>query len=780
MLQKTRISFGLAAISAAIIAYQISLMRILSFTQWYHFAYMVISVALLGFGAAGTILSLFREKLISNYNRLLPGLSIATVILMIGGVLISQLEVFRFDSFLIFSQRIHVVKLILTYFIFLLPFITGSLVIGLIFTHEASRIGKIYFFNLAGSGVGGLVALFALSYFDLHSSLAISALLALFGAILFTKGFNRQAAGVALIAITALVGYWGLKPDFKLSQFKGVTKTLDMMDSQEINRVSGSHGVIQVIESPVLRYAPGLSLTYTGDVPDASAVFVDGNWHGALSKVDSISILTATTRALPYEIEDPERILILGSGTGNEISLAMNYRPSVIDAVELNTQIVEVSGYPDTNVIRVHVSDPRAYLSSSTIQHDLVVLPVVGSLGGSGGINALQENYLFTKEAFHRIWQSLSPDGMVTCTMWIDYPARSTLRLFSLFRWLADHNQVAVTDHLIAVKSWGTITVVMKKSPITDDEIKKVSEFTDRLQFDPLVIKGGDDSLRYNQFQDPDYVQLIREVVGPGSNQDQLESYPFRITPPSDNQPFFYQHLRWDRLRSVTAAYGAGGVPFLEIGYVLLVVTFIQIGTLAAILILLPLLRFRWKRGHGSWTLIYFTGIGIGFMFVEMALIQKFNFYFSNPVSSASIVISALLVSSGAGSYISNRWELAAQGKQFIIVIALLLAAYSFIAMPVLEATIGWGTGLKALVAIVIIAVPGFVMGMPFPMALKYLHSNNAGIIPWAWGVNSCWSVVSAVLAIIVAVEFGFDRLLWIAATGYGLAFAATRLRIAK
>ena len=226
-------------------------MQILSVVQWYHFAYMVISVALLGFGAAGTVVSIFRKALLLNIETILPALMMGTAIAMALVTDVSQLAFIRFDSYLLFAEHGHIGKLVITYLLFFVPFFLGALAIGLVFIKYVDEIGKIYFANLLGSAAGGIFALALISlFFPKQLPALISILPLLSGLVIIKKNKVFFHAGFVLIA--AIVITWKLiqPPQLVLSQYKDLSKTLLLPDAKITSEKSSSFGLIQTVTSP--------------------------------------------------------------------------------------------------------------------------------------------------------------------------------------------------------------------------------------------------------------------------------------------------------------------------------------------------------------------------------------------------------------------------------------------------------------------------------------------------------------------------------------------------
>jgi hypothetical protein len=207
----------------------------------------------------------------------------------------------------------------------------------------------------------------------------------------------------------------------------------------------------------------------------------------------------------------------------------------------------------------------------------------------------------------------------------------------------------------------------------------------------------------------------------------------------------------------LSESFGNQSVPFFEVGYILLYLTFFQVLLLVIILIVLPLFKLGWKGQGKLRTLIYFGGIGLGYMFIEIIFIQRFTLYFGNVIYAAAAVVSLMLISSGFGALVSQKIKAQPNriiGIIFLIVVSLIV--YTIILSSLLKTTIIFTLPVKIIFTTLLIAPPAFFMGMPFPLGLRLLSSQNVNQIPWAWGINGMFSVISAVLATIVAVELGF------------------------
>lgn len=784
-LNTNRVGLGIGLVSGALIAFQLALMQIFSITQWYHFAHLIISLALLGFGASGTLLAFFREWLVRHFETVYPALLLLTAAMMALAPLVIQTDLFRFDTYLLFSDRHHLVRLALTCLFLLLPFFFGALAIGLSFVRYGRDIGKLYFANLLGSGMGGLLALVLMWLISPAGLPAVLAILPLMGG--FVGRAHRQSRLLFWLCLILLV--FMNVDDLRLvrSEYKSIEKTLLLPDAEVVSRAYSPYGLLEVVSTPALRYAPGLSLTYQEAIPPRLGVFNNGDGLGVFlpkPEQDSASILQYTTNALPYLIQQPEKTLILGSGTGEQLSLAVSYQTSGIDAVEPNRLLVTLmreefadstNHLLDDPAVDIHLLESRTFIQGSQTSYDLIQLPVIGSFFGSSGLNALEQRYDLTREAFGELWKRLSPDGLISVTCWMDYPVRNPLKILATLTDLLEVEVEEKEKHLAAIRSWSTVTFVLKKSAFTQAEDSTIREFCGRMFFDPLLlpVQGEFEREHFNQLDDPWFFEAVDRLVT-GSADSLYSDYAFRIRPASDDQPYFFQYLRLKSLNQLNQLFGEQTVPFLELGYVVVWLTLLLVVAASLAFILLPLVPSSFSLRRKFRTFLYFGGIGLGYLFVEMVFIQQFTPFLGHPIYAASGVISLMLLSSGVGSYFSGHIRLSSKNLVAVSLgIAVVTLIYAFNLTVVLRGFNSYSMLIKVGLMILIVGVPGVIMGLPFPLGLTDISRRQPSAVPWAWAVNGCASVVSASLAILISVEAGFLWVMVCAALAYCLAALA-------
>jgi hypothetical protein len=404
-------------VSASAIAYEILLMRILTIVQWHHFAWMIISLALLGYGASGTAIALGRKWLEPRFEA---GFSVSALlfsITMIASLVLAQRV--PFNALEIVWNPQQFLYLAAIYLLFMLPFFLAANCIGLALLCRRKLVEKIYFTDLLGAGLGALLLIGLLFLLRPLQASILLAFLALAASVVMARGVpsrrlltTAQSAWALLLSILVLVpGWYGLR----ISEFKGLSQALQVVDSRVLAESSSPLGLLSVVESPRVpfRHAPGLSFNTPHLPPDQLAVFTDGDSVSVITRYDgepeALAWLGDTTAALPYQLLENPRVIILGAGAGSDVLLALYRDASRIDAVELNPGMTEMAGgrfrdfagpvFDDPRVA-THIGEARGFMAASAERYDLVQIGLLDSFGASGaGIQALNENYLYTVEA---------------------------------------------------------------------------------------------------------------------------------------------------------------------------------------------------------------------------------------------------------------------------------------------------------------------------------------------------------------------------------------------
>jgi spermidine synthase len=789
------IRLAVALVSAAVIVFELALMRAMSLRFWSHFAHMIISVALLGFGASGTALTLLRRQVDKHRRGWLCALTLAFAlclplcVLAAGGVRVDA-QFLAWDL----SQLAGVAALEL---LLLVPFFLAAGVIGVALTDRPERVSGHYAASLVGSGLGGAGTVALMGLLGTGQLLLVPTALGML-ALLALLPYRR----VTFLAVAAVLG--GLLALFRLpaphrvpvSQYKMLPQVLEMPGSRLLHRAEGPLGRIDVVAGPAIHFAPGLSLQYslehTEPIPPHVLLILDGDATCPVYDVRrrrDWAFLDHTTAAVGYHLQPVPRALILGAGGGAEIGLAL-YHSSRVVALEMNRQIIDAMNgplagrggrvYTDPNVT-VLPQEARGYLASDEGRFDVIQLPAIDAFGASGaGLAATQESYLYTVEAFGAMLDHLADRGVLCVTRWARTPPRDGLRVFATAAEALRRRHLEPAAHLAMIRSWATVTVLASRTPLTSADADAIRRFCRRRSFDLCYLPNlpAAEANRFHVLDRPYFFEGTHALLGPERHQ-YLRRYLFQIDAPTDDRPYFFHFFKWQSLGELRRQLGRRSRAFLEMGYVLLLAALGQAIVLAAALILLPLapgMRSLRSASHKCATLGYFLALGAGFMLLEMSFLQKLILYLAHPVYSAAAVISAFLIFAGIGSRMSRR--LTAAGRQASlagVLVVVLSVAYVLVMDVWLTRTQSWALPGRLAVATVTIAPLAVAMGHMFPLGLRQVGTAAPALVPWAWAVNGFASVIAAVAAALIAMAVGLARLTLVAVACYALAAVLAR-----
>jgi spermidine synthase len=789
---------ALICVSASSLAYELILMRLFSIVQWYHLAYMVISIALLGFGASGTLLAMVQRSKKGalgdeTYARLFSLLSFMLFIFIVASFYVANR--IPFTPFELVWQKRQYLYLGGYYGLFFIPFFLAGSFVGLNFMRFKQRVARVYFYNLLGSGAGVAIAFLSFYVVAPEKLLIVCAALS-FSGFLFSAIKKLAAKLYILLTLTGasllIAGTLAGGVPLHVSPYKGISKALQLPGAKVEYEAISPLGLVQVVDAPSLRYAPGLSLKFTQGPPPQKELFVDGSSYGAVTNfmddMDHLEFLDYSTYSVAFHALSPKRVLVLNPGGGTPVLVALFHGADHIQVVEPHPDIVRLLQgplksysqgiYDEHPKIRVEIASPREFLAGDVGSYELIDLGLIGSWGGvGGGIYATGENYLYTKEAFKQYFERLESQGMLSASAWLSSPPRVFLKLLTLaLETLENSGAEDASCSIVAIRSWATGTVLIKKGGFTFAEIAWIRAFCEQRAFDLVYYPGIDreEVNRFNVLDSPIYFKTVTQLLSTGAKDELYDRYMFNIRPPTDDKPYFSHLFRVAALPSLIRTLGKEWIPFLEWGYVILWATLVQALIVAPILMFLPLVFIG---THGKRTsplrkgiiVLYFSMLGLAFMFIEMGYIQKFIMVLAHPMLALGLVLCTLLVFSGMGSLASVK---VGKGKRWFPFTALLLLALVSLALldSILKALLPYPLIVKCIAAMILLGPLAFFMGMPFPVGLQLVSDTQSSYIPWVWAVNGVASVIAPILGSLLSVCLGFRMVMIISVVLYGLA----------
>jgi SAM-dependent methyltransferase len=782
------IYLGILLLSAATLLFEITLTRVFSVAQWYHFAFMVVSLALLGFGASGSFLSLFPRLLIKKLNHILAVGAVLFSLSCLGSYFI--VNSIPFDSYCVAWDSRQLLYLVIYYLSLAIPFFFTGLVLGAALSKMPAQAGKLYGFNMVGSGLGCLLVLIIPTLFGGGGTIVLAALLGLVAFFVFSVSGSKYLLGLAFAIGMGLIVLLISLPtllEVKMSPYKSLSQVLLQAEARTLSTEWNAFSRVDVVESSGIHLAPGLSFNYQQELPHQLGLTVDGADLSPISQIEAVQadFTEYLPSALPYHLLHSPRALVIEPQGGLEVLTALHHQSSSVVAVISNPLVIEAIEGPggqaqllDEPRVEVAAEGIRSYLRHSDERFDVIQLSLTDSFRVVGvGAYSLSEDYHYTVKAFEDYYRHLAPGGILSVSRWIQTPPSEGIRPLLLAT--ASLENLGITNpeqHMAAIRSFQTITLLVKESPFHQQDITTIKDFCDRLGFDVVYFPGIDpaDLNRYNVLPREVYFEAFSSILLPSEREAFLAGYTYDISPPTDDRPFFFHFFKWSQFPHIWHALGKTWQPFGGAGY-LIVVALLLAAVLASLIFILLPLRFRPKgRGGQSqttipglrWQLfIYFLALGLGFLFIEIPLMQKFILFLDQPTYAFSIVLFTIFVFSGLGSLLSNK--LAKVLPQVIFGLCLLACLYPLFLPYFFEALLGQSLLIRLLVAIGALVPLSFLMGVPFPSGIRILGTLSPDSVPWAWGINGCASVVSSILSLMVALAVGFSWVLVAAGINY-------------
>ena len=759
-------------LSAATLGYEILLTRLFSIVQWHHFAFLAISVALLGFGASGTFLVVLGDRIRTDIEPFLALAALGFGLSAPIGFVIAERVPFNVLDAPWSLQSLGwllVIELVLA-----VPFFFAATGIGRALVVSGRRLSRVYAADLAGAGVGAAASVGVLWLVPAERALdVVCGLGAVAGGIALCGARDRRPIPLlALSGVVLVLAGFGVTGELRISPFKPLPQALRVTGAEHVETRHGPLGMVSAVENRVvpLRSAPGLSLLSRAPVPEQVALFVDADGPHAIVRHDASApppaYLQELTSALPYRLVEEPRVLVLGAGGGAAVLQALGAGARSVDAVELQPHVVGMvrnryrdfsGGLYEHPKVSAHVADPRAFVEASGDDFDLVQIVAIGS--PVAGLHALEAQRLLTVESVATILSRLPTDGVAAFTVRARLPPRDGVRLLAtVLDALHAASIRSPGDHLAWIRSWSTTTLVASRSPLSEVQIKAVRAFSGARAFDLIQLPGmaPSEANRFNILDRPYFRQAAERLLGAG-NESFVRDYKFDIRPATDDRPYFSSFFRWSHAPEIIGLSRLGGIGLLDVGYLALPAALVQAIVASAALILLPLLAIRRRRGRAQrWpALAGFFCIGLGFLMIEIAFIGRFTVILSHPVHALVVVLAGFLLFAGAGSYLSARGGASASITGPIVGIAAVATIYGLLSPTLTSTLIGAPAAVKIGAALALIAPLATLMGMPFPRALARLNAVDPPLLPWAWGINGCASVIAAVLATLLAIHLG-------------------------
>jgi predicted membrane-bound spermidine synthase len=726
---------GVFLITFSGLMFEIGLTRIFSATIWYHFAFVAISVALLGWGLGGFALHLLRDRLPPSLDR-----AAALAVLYAAAIPLCL--------WLIVAFPFHPSRLPFYFAVSLLPFLLAGSALAMVFDLHRRTAGRLYFADLVGASTGALAVTFLLSRLGAEGAVLSVSLAALAGAACLSRRAVPVALAGAVLVIAALAMH-GQTGVFRIrsAPTKGMYRHMQAEPAARVDQ-TGWNAYSRI--DAVTGFAGSLARLYI----DSDAWTDVHRWDG---QVESLADAARWFRALPFRVVPKGETLVIGPGGGSDVlvALASGHR---VTAVELNPLVLRfVRRYGDAAgnlydhpLVETHLSEGRTFLARTERRFDVIFLGFVDSWASvaSGGLS-LSENYLYTTGGFRAYLDHLTGDGALVIMRWRTDVPRLLANAVSLLGPLEAKRRVAVVMERGGTPDAPPQMIFMLRSrAFTPAEAADVMAWPGAV---PVIVPG--------------HVPGPADAAALLAGEMSLAAYDGqgreRAGPVTDDRPFFFARSR---------PLGMHGGMLLAFAEILL-----PIGVLSAVLVRRGRPRTADAGGYKA-SIVYFSCLGLGFMAVELSLLQSLTLLVGHPVFTLSLLLFTILAAGGAGAWASGRFAM----PRVCLAVALVSAVYAFVLPAAVPALLPLSLSARIAIAVAVVAPLGFAMGMPFPSGLRRAGRGSLQPAPFYWGLNGVLSVVGSIGTMVLAVNLGFKAAMIAGSLCYvGAALAAPRVTAA-
>ncbi len=773
------------SVAAATLLLQLVQTRIYSVVYWNHIVYFIVSVALLGFGISGTWMSFGKDSWLSRVLTVPLAGFLFFVTTLVSSLAMTQLDV---NTATIATSKSSQWLLYLTYASAVMPYFFSGWILGLVFRDYAEHMNFLYFADLVGASFGCILFLILIRPLGAVTLVVLAGALVTVPALALYPRSRVSIYGGALCLLTT-GGILTFEKEIDRSIKPEKTKALYSM----YEFTGGERPIAPSIE--LSEWNPISRIDITGSVRHKYEyrVFIDGDaWTSIMLDrkkprppwdPDKDCMITW---ASPYLLKwSPDSVLVIGAGGGVDVLNALVAEAKKIDAIEINptTARVVIDEFADETkqvfgqpAVTVYNEEGRSFVRREGKKYDVIVMNAIDTFAAlNSGAYVLSESYLYTVEAMKDYITHLKPGGILNISRW-KTPAES-VRLFTvILEALYELNYTDPEAHIIAVFNPrnGFIGVMVSNEPFSDDHLNTVREHVTRHKLEIVFPTKPDDKNYMIQRTYKKYAELRRK----GEQLDTLAEFNYDARPVWDDSPFFFNFLSFRQL--LMAKYSSSASQILRGGRASLTLfTLLGLLTLAVVIFMfLPLAR----RGRAriprflSW-LMYFMCLGVAFIFVEIAMMQRFSLLLGHPARSLAMVLATLLLFAGIGSQMRGMLRIPLAVGIACAIVSILIAA--FVYPHIVPLVLGWELWQRGLVTAAMVAPLGFFMGMPFPEGIRLVATHSRDAVPWMWGVNGGATVLGSVLAIILAMATNFTTVFVIAAVGYLIALLLFTRRLA-
>jgi spermidine synthase len=758
---------------------QILIHRIVSAKLLNNFAFLVISLTMLGFAFSGVVLTRGLRVFEKRFEDALSASAALAVLTAIAtSVAFYHADVGAQVPTLTGRLPVQLLRWVPLSLVFAVPFAFCGLILGALLSLPDLPARRVYFFDLAGSAVGAFAVIPSIGRAGVEASLIGASLVLLVGVALLAPPRHPAVRALAIVAGLSLLGtaVWRDRafsmryPSGSMLSESEENGTLehvvwDPIARIEVSRTQPPDPDRMIYPSLIGRNRAFLArfrkLITQNNYAFTYAVDYDG-------RPESLHGIEETIYAAAYQAaaQRRPRVLVIGVGGGFDILTALAFDASEVTGVEINSATVGILEGTYRDYFRRWVEDPRVrlvrgegrhYLATQPDRYDVIQLSGVDSYSGTvAAAHVFSENYLYTAEAFDLYLSRLTDHGILNMMRLEHMPPREMLRaLTTAVAALRRAGVSSPAEHVAMISARNGIfaALLVKRTPFTAEERDRLARWVSSGDLMHLSAAPGGVS----------FPSVYQAFLGQGDARREADfaaAYPFDIKPVADDRPFFFRSTYWWHLWRRDPILFAS-IPFMEYS---LVVLGAVVGVAALLCVFLPLrlMAAAGRRAPGAARYgAFFAVIAIGYMAVEIALLQKFGLFLGHPNYALSVVLAALLLFTGIGALFSRALVAAARQLRFVsYALVGILALEHVLAFPFLPRLIGLPFAARVALVFALVAPVGVCLGVFMPTGLDRLKAAAPAFVPWAWGINGIFSVLAPLVAVGLSMSWGITVLL--------------------
>jgi len=774
---------GLFLVTLCTLMFEILLTRIFSVTMWYHFAFMAISIAMFGMTVGAILVYLlpgyFKEEKTKFHMALSSFLFSLTIIISF----LLHLYAIPFNTVEISAVNVFFIGL--TYTVISIPFVFSGICVCLALTRFSRQISSLYAADLAGAGFGCILLILILNITDAPTAVFATAFIVNISTILFLC--KEESRFKKIVLLSAIIMFLFIITNTILTQnqysmFRLSRRGINNKPVRSIYEKWNSFSCISVWDYHDKPYGWGLSTVCPPmKIPqmlliiDSSAETVITSFRGDLREVE---YLKYDITSIGHYLMPEGKILIIGAGGGRDVLTALLFGQKSVIAVEINENIIntankrygDFTGHLDSYSGVTFVNDEaRSYIARSEDKYDIIQASLIDTWAATAsGAFVLTENSLYTVDCWKNFIEHLTPRGFLSISRWYfkERPGEVYRATSLAVASLLESGIEKPEDHIIIVTNVNSVvtpegvipegigTMLISKEPFSEEQLDTLEEVSLSLGFD-IVLRPGHCT-----------DETFKAIISGKKDRQFFADFPINITPPTDDSPFFFHMLRLkDAFKKELWLQGTDTANMKAVFVLVSLLAVVVVLTLLCIIIPLALTTKKiFLKGSAS-LFIFFAAIGFGFMFIEISQMQRLSIFLGHPIYGLSVVLFAFLISSGLGSFTTQKIkeeELKSSGLIRIYILLLAIVIFGTITPCVIKYFSSATTPVRILVSGGIIFPLGLFMGMAFPLGMKLASQKSEAITPWLWGINGSTSVCTSVLAVVVALSSSISVSYWI------------------